>query len=275
MNARNTLAIALLACMPLVACSNSTPPSAPKVSPTATAPSAEPTSALGRMVAGELREAREKLAHENISLDGIHIGSGRHRGVNVGDDGSTKGPKGEITPQGDLLIDGKAVAINADQRAMLLEYRGHVIGVAEAGMEIGVQGADLATKAVGEAFRGIFSGKSDNEIEKTVEAEADKIKESAAKLCARLPSMMASQQKLAASLPAFKPYATMTQADIDDCMKDDDERDAHRAQSEIHEEIRQEIREDIRSTVRKTVRNEAERAAEAPATDSTSADKTH
>ena len=35
--------------------------------------------------------------------------------------------------------------------------------------------------------------------------------------------MMATQQKLAASLPAFKPYATMTQEDIDDCADDIDD----------------------------------------------------
>ena len=32
--------------------------------------------------------------------------------------------------------------------------------------------------------------------------------------------MLVSQQKLAAALPAFKPYATMTQQDVDDCGKD-------------------------------------------------------
>ena len=35
-----------------------------------------------------------------------------------------------------------------------------------------------------------------------------------------LPALLSSQQALAASLPAFKPYARMTQSDIDDCGKD-------------------------------------------------------
>lgn len=254
----------------LAACQGNAPSSASKTSPTAPAP--QPTSALGRMVEKEIREAREKLAHENISLDGVHIHTGERGGVSVmSDDDSKTGPKGEITPQGDLLIDGKAVAINADQRAMLLEYRAHVIDIAVTGMDIGVQGADLAAKAMGEAFRGIFSGKSEKDIEKTVEAEADKIKQSAAKLCGRLPAMMASQQKLAASVPEFKPYATMTQEDIDGCMKDsEDGRTAHRA--EVQSEIRDEIRSTIRETVRETVRNEAQEAAEAATAADTKAD---
>lgn len=219
MNARHCLAIALLACMPLAACSNTnTPPPATPAS-SASTPAPQPTSTLGRVVEKEIREAREKLATENISVGSVHVRSGKHGGVSVfGDDeGTDKLPKAEITPKGDLLIEGKAVTINAEQRALLMEYRAHVIGIAESGMEIGVQGADLAAKAMGEAFKGIFSGKSEQDIEKSVEAEAAKIKMSAAKLCGRLPGMMASQQKLAATLPEFKPYATMTQDDVDDC----------------------------------------------------------
>jgi hypothetical protein len=253
----------------LAACQANAPSSASK---TATAPASQPTSALGRMVETEMREAREKLAHENITLGSVHIRSGEHGGVSVmsDDDSKDNGPKGEITPQGDLLIDGKAVSINAKQRAMLLEYRAHVITLAETGMDIGVQGADLATKAMGEAFKGIFSGKSEKDIEKTVEAEADKIKQSAAKLCGSLPAMLASQQKLAASVPEFKPYATMTQEDIDDCMKDSEDATSHHA--EVQSEIRDNIRDEIRSAVRGTVRNEAQEAADAATATDTKAD---
>jgi hypothetical protein len=55
-----------------------------------------------------------------------------------------------------------------------------------------------------------------------MEAEGKKIEAQAVKLCAYLPPMLASQQALASSLPAFKPYATMTQADINDCGKKGD-----------------------------------------------------
>jgi hypothetical protein len=35
-----------------------------------------------------------------------------------------------------------------------------------------------------------------------------------------MPDLLASQQKLAAAMPEFRPYATMTQKDVDDCGKD-------------------------------------------------------
>lgn len=234
--------------------------------PTASRPSASPDapdSALGRLVDKEIRKAREKLATENISLNsGVRFnGKG---GVDIDShDTNDNRPKAEITPTGDLLIEGKAVAINNDQRALLLEHRAHIISIAESGMEIGVQGADLAAKAMGEAVKGIFSGKSEQEIEKTVEAEAASIKQSATKLCALLPAMLGSQQKLAVAVPEFKPYATMTQEDIDECMKDT--QDETTTQANVQSEIRQEIRSSIRETVRGAVRRDDAKDAAAEA----------
>lgn len=148
------------------------------------------------------REVDEAIATENISIS---------------DDGNA--PQAEITPQGDLLIDGREVAVDPAQRALLLEYRTHVAGVAQAGVAIGMQGADLATKAVGQALKGVFTGNTD-EMERNIEAEAAKIEAQALKLCDRLPAMRATQQQLAAALPEFKPYATMTEQDIADCRED-------------------------------------------------------
>ncbi|GAB3384161.1 YggN family protein [Lysobacter fragariae] len=217
MNIRRNLAIALLASMPLVACSNSSK------SPSAASGNDHASTALGRVVEKEINKAKEKLETENISLNNhfrIHTDKD---GSSVSDNEEAKDsrPKAEITPKGDLLIDGKTVTINDAQRKLLLDYRGHYVGVAQNGMEIGAQGADLAGKAISEAIGGIFSGKSEKEIERSVEAEATRIKAAARQLCSRLPAMKASQDTLAAALPEFRPYATMDQSDIDDCYKED------------------------------------------------------
>lgn len=263
MNSIRTIACAALIAS-LAACQGQAPSTSTASKPPA--PTTQPTSSLGKLVDKEIREAREKLATENIGLNGnVRVSKGKDGGVSISsnDDEKDSRPKGEITPKGDLLIDGKVVAINADQRAMLMEYRAHVIGIAESGMDIGVQGADLAAKAMGEAFKGIFSGKSEQDIEKTVEAEAAKIKMSAAKLCGKLPAMLASQQKLAAALPEFKPYATMTQEDIADCMKDSRDDGKHaQLRPEIREEIRTEARESVRNEVRQAVRDDSSQSSE-------------
>ena len=217
MKTRNLLAIALLAGVPLIGCSQPPAPPAPPAAPAPPVASGN-DSFIGRHVGGAIEEARKELATKNISIsDGVNINvNGRE--WNTGDGNL---PKAEITPQGDLLIEAKAVAITAAQRAELLAYRGQILGIAEAGMAIGAQGANIAGHALSGAVGAIFGGKDgEKEFEKKIEAEAAKIEAEAMKLCTRLPALMAGQQALAASLPEFKPYARMTQADVDDCGKD-------------------------------------------------------
>lgn len=194
MNTLRITAVTLLACLSLLGCGKNDP--AP-----ATDPANEPTTLLGKAVKEATDEARQELATGNIDLS------------------ATGHSNAEITPSGELLIEGKAVPVNAEQKALLLEYRGHIAKVAEAGIGIGLEGADLAGKAVTEAVKSIFTGEGD-QIEKKIEAEAKGIEQSAQKLCDLLPAMKNTQDKLAAALPAFKPYATMDQSDLEDCMTD-------------------------------------------------------
>lgn len=213
----NALTFALLAGMSLAGCSQPPAPPAPPAAPAPPVASGN-DSFIGRQVGKAIDDARKELATKNISIsDGMNINvNGRQ--WNTGDSSL---PKAEITPQGDLLIEGKAVAITPAQRTELLAYRGQIMGIAEAGMAIGAQGANIAGHAISGAVGAIFGGKDgEKEFEKKIEAEATKIEAEAMKLCSRLPALMAGQQSLAATLPEFKPYARMTQADIEDCGKD-------------------------------------------------------
>ncbi|MBV2208174.1 MAG: YggN family protein [Thermomonas sp.] len=218
MNSIRHSALACLIAFPLLACSNNAPP------PAAPADNAPAKGFIGKQVDKAFAKAREEMAKGNID-----IGNGPHVTINGKDIGhNTKNlPKAEITPQGDLLIAGKAAPLTADQRQQLLAYRGQIIDIAEAGMAIGSQGVGLADKALSGVAGAIFGGeKGAKEFEAKMEAEGEKIEAEARKLCTRLPAMMASQQALATTLPAFKPYASMTQADIDDCYKDSKDKGA-------------------------------------------------
>ncbi|MGV8958798.1 MAG: hypothetical protein ACOH1V_00160 [Stenotrophomonas sp.] len=190
--------LALMLCLPLAACGdrNSTHTAPGAADTTTTDASADTT--VGRKVKEATDKARRELAVRNISISG---------------EGAEKA---EISPSGELLIGGKPVAIDDAQRKLLLEYRGQVIKVAETGMDIGVQGANLGVKAAGEAIKGIFSGNTDG-VEQRVNEEARKIEASAKQICEQMPAMRDTQQALAASLPAFRPYARMDQSDIDEC----------------------------------------------------------
>lgn len=160
-------------------------------------------SAIDNVIDRAMDHAGDEMRKRNISI------SGRKGAGDVA--------RAQITPQGDLLIEGKAVPINAAQRAMLLDYRTQVEAIATQGMAIGKEGAALGMQAAAEALKGAFSGQSQAEIEQRVEAQTSGIKRSALALCERMPALLAAQQKLAAALPAFAPYATMTEHDIESC----------------------------------------------------------
>lgn len=200
MNNSARYSLALVACLVATsACSRTTEPTPRSASDSGQAP----TTALGGMVKKATDEARQKMATENLD---------------VGRGGDSSLPKAQISPQGDLLIGGTAVPINDQQRTLLLDHRANIIAIAEAGMAIGVQGAELGMKAASEAIKGVFTGKT-GDLEKRMEAEGQRMESEAMKLCERMPAMFASQQALAASIPEFKPYATMDESDVDDCSK--------------------------------------------------------
>jgi hypothetical protein len=200
--------------LPLAACSQD-PDSQPASTGQSTSTSKEgetsPRSLIAKGIDKAMQEAKRDLATKNIELDHVHFGN----------DDNDKRPKAEITPQGDLLIAGKKVDATPAQRTLLLDYRQQIVDIASAGMDIGTQGADLGMQAAKTAMLGAFSGKSDKQIEAALKPQTDKIEAAAHQLCQQhMPALLASQQKLAAAMPAFQPYATMEQKDIDDCSKD-------------------------------------------------------
>jgi hypothetical protein len=218
----NALALTLL--LPLVACgqskqADSQPGAADNVAQ-AIKDANEKTSPS--VISGEIQkamqEAKQELVNKNIDVDSIHIGDGQSR------DKDSRS-KAQITPQGELLIDGKKVTATPAQQTLLLDYRKQIVGIAEAGMDIGVQGADLGVNAAKEAMWGALIGKSDKDIETAIKPQTDKIQAAAAKLCLRMPGLLSAQQNLAAAMPEFRPYATMQQKDVDDCGKDMKDKD--------------------------------------------------
>src|SRR5690606_26212523 len=115
------------------------------------------TSYIGRKAAEAIEEAGRKLKTENIRVgEGSHINiNGRSYGSRPAPDGL---PRAEITPDGELLVDGKAVPATAEQRALVLDHRRHLEGIALAGMAIGVQGADVAGTALTGIGEALFGG---------------------------------------------------------------------------------------------------------------------
>lgn len=161
-----------------------------------------------------------------------------------------------IDATGALTIDGNPVELTADQRALASRYQATAIGLRGDGIAVGEAGAAVAGKAVSSVIQGLASGKPDD-IGPKIEAEAKNIEAKAMLLCQRVGELQATQDALAASLPAFKPYARMTEHDNIECGRDEDPEAVRTA-------VRNDIRETIRSTIRNTVRGRSNGGAESP-----------
>lgn len=168
-----------------------------------------------REVRTELAQARRDLETDNVSL---------HDSLRFGDDhDGRKGlPPAEITPAGDFLVEGQPQAITPGQRRQLLAYRGLLVDIAGTGIDIGERSAEAALDAVGDGsllkmMFGAMTGSLERKVERVVREE---VGPAVLDICRQLPVVMASQQRLASSLPAFRPYATLEPDDIDDCGDD-------------------------------------------------------
>ena len=157
-----------------------------------------------RTADNELDAASRKLATENTMLTS--------KGENV--------PDAAITRGGDFLIDGKSVAITPQQRKEVLAYRAQYIEIAQQGIAIGHEGVEAGRRAVVPMVFAALFGASDDAIDASMNKRLAGVRDATARLCDRLPALMATQQRLAADLPAFEPYATLTPKKIDECRDD-------------------------------------------------------
>lgn len=180
-------------------------------------------------VARDLDEARQEvrteLARERIKLDteSLSLGESLRFGKDREKTAAKRNapPPGEITPQGSLLIAGKAVTIDAQQRRQLLAYRAQIIDLARIGIDAGEQAAMLAIDATDVSLFRLIVGGLSGSLERRVDATVQqKIQPMVLQICRRLPQVLDSQQALATSLPEFRPYATLEHDDIDDCERD-------------------------------------------------------
>lgn len=197
--------------------------------PLAAQAAAPKDSSIDSEISADLAEARDEVrvelakARRDLETGNLEVGEGLRFGKSGkrNDAKERTLPKAEITPRGDFLIEGKAVAIDVQQRQELLRYRGQVIDIAKAGIDIGERSAQVALDAVD---RGMFSllfgamtGSLERRIEKTVRQT---VEPGVRQICRSLPALRDSQQRLSASLPQFRPYATLEVDAAEDCEKE-------------------------------------------------------
>ncbi|WP_269791706.1 hypothetical protein [Stenotrophomonas sp. Iso1] len=207
MNKIKTPLIALMLCLPLAAQATSQPESV----------SAEIKREMASSRAElrtEMDTARAELETENLSLgNSFNIGKRSHAKSS-----DSNLPDAHITPAGELVIDGKTVATTAQQRRLLLDYRGKVLSMAKAGIDVGEKAAMAALQATDVSLFSLIVGGLTGGLERRVETLVkEHVEPMVTQICQRLPEVLVSQQALATSVPQFQPYANLDQEDIDRC----------------------------------------------------------
>lgn len=161
----------------------------------------------GMAEAQEIDEARNKLATENLSLDHGHKGNGSL-------------PKRRDHPVRRTAHRQQAVPTRRNKNSWCWPIAASCSAwpatawpsaskVPSSAHECGQQ---RTRQPAGRRDPGEDIGKEAERVAR------ETIKPQVEKLCARLPELLKSQQALAAALPAFRPYAGMTQSDVDGCM---------------------------------------------------------
>lgn len=150
----------------------------------------------------EMAKAAEKLASEQFELNADGL------------------PAASISAEGVLSIDGKPLPLTPQQQALALQYRQQIQAIAAEGMQIGLQGAELGVGAAASALGGVISGKDAGQIEAEIQDKAAGLRQAAAQLCDRLPALVQAGQALAAAVPEFAPYATVTGKSVEQCRQD-------------------------------------------------------
>ncbi len=167
-----------------------------------------------REVRAELAKAKQDLDTGDLQLqDSLQFGKQAKSKRTAAEKAAAA-----ITPQGDLLIDGKPQEIDAGQRRQLLAYRGLVVEIAKVGIDIGQKSADAALDAVDGSWVSLMFGAMTGSLERRIERTVrEQVEPGVRGICRMLPRVMDSQQRLAASLPQFRPYATLERDDVADC----------------------------------------------------------
>lgn len=121
-----------------------------------------------------------------------------------------------VDASGTLSLEGQTVPTTPAQRALLASYNADVLTLRRQAIEVGKAGIRTAGKAIGSVVAGLASGNPDS-IGPKVEARADDVRKDVTAMCATLRDVRAKQDAIADQLAPFRPYATLTAAEVDDC----------------------------------------------------------
>lgn len=130
-------------------------------------------------------------------------------------------PHAEVGPDGTFAVDGKDIAVNDAQRALLKRYNASAQTMRKDAIATGKAGMATAKQAINHAVDHVTHTNDGGAGDNQVEAAAANVKQAAARICDDLVAMKTAQDELAVQMDAFKPYAhALDDASVEKCRKD-------------------------------------------------------
>lgn len=132
------------------------------------------------------------------------------------------GSQAEIAPAGDLKIAGKDVTVSDAQRRLLVQYSQNLRDLEKRGDAVSAQAWNMAGGILSTALGDLFTGASSKQIDQDANQAAAPLKQEVSKLCDGVKAERQVQDQISDSLPAFKPYAVISEHDTaHNCNSDD------------------------------------------------------
>jgi hypothetical protein len=155
----------------------------------------------------------------------VHVLDHHHSNVWIsGDDvliTANDGSVARISSSGDLDIRGKVLAVTPTQRQLLQHYAAGIRDIQDRGLAIGQHAVQMVGGMLGTLVSSLFDDDDSQDLDQRMKAKAEPLKEEARALCKDVKSEKQVQDAIAASLPAFQPYAVIEPHPEHDCNIDD------------------------------------------------------
>lgn len=127
-------------------------------------------------------------------------------------------PDASISEQGEFRIDDKPLDLSPDQQALFHRYHAQTETIVHQSLDVAKASVGTGAGISAGVLRNVLNGKTDDaSMQATVHEHLTGLSHSVDILCDQLATQKGIQDQLAGQVAAFRPYASITDAQIQEC----------------------------------------------------------
>ena len=127
-------------------------------------------------------------------------------------------PNASISEQGEFRIDDKPLNISPDQQVLFRRFHAQTETIVHQSLDVAKAGVGTGAGISTGVLRNVLNGKTDDaSMQATVHEHLTGLSHSVDILCDQLAAQKGIQDRLAGQVAAFRPYASITDAQIQEC----------------------------------------------------------